>query len=138
VAVFGVAGVLVALLVVVPYVRRRRRAGAATPIVCTITDDEKPERLELLTRLRDGARTVERTTTGLVLRFPEDEGVEADVRRFTVDEKRCCAFWDFSVASEGEEIILRWDGPSDAAPLLDEIDAVLRSDAPIASVGGLL
>ena len=108
------------------------------PVACTIGDDEKTDRLALLTRLRSAATSIERTDTGLVLAFERDPAVEDDVRRFAVDEKRCCQFWGFAVVESDTSLALRWDGPPTAATLLDTIEAALRSDSPIESLGDLL
>ena len=60
------------------------------------------------------------------------------MRRFAVDEKRCCQFWGFAVIEGDDEIVLRWDGPASAGELLDRLDALLRSDDPVDSVQGFL
>ena len=70
---------------------------ADAPIACSLDPGDVPGRIALLERLRDSAAAVQRTPHGLVLRFPPDADVEADVRRFAVDEQRCCTFWAFAV-----------------------------------------
>ena len=108
------------------------------PIVCTIGDDEKADRVTLLERMRQTATTIERTETGLLLEFERNESTVADAHRFAVDEKRCCEFWGFAVVEGDDDLALRWDGPPAAAEVLDRLEAVLRSDAPIESISGLL
>jgi hypothetical protein len=109
------------------------------PIVCTIGDDEVEDRVAVIERLRAAATSVERTGTGLLLRFPGDHaGVAADVRRFVVDEQRCCRFWTFAVAEAAGELALHWDGPPAAGDLLDRLDALLRSDEPVELLRGAL
>ncbi len=108
------------------------------PIVCTIGDDEVEDRVAVIERLRAAATSVERTGTGLVLRFPRDAGVEADVRRFVVDEQRCCRFWTFAVVQGAGELVLHWGGPPAARELLDRLDALLRSDEPVELLRGAL
>ena len=109
------------------------------PIVCTIGDDEVEDRVAVIERLRAAATSVERTGTGLLLRFPgEHAGVAADVRRFVVDEQRCCRFWTFAVAEVAGELVLHWDGPPAAGELLDRLDALLRSDEPVELLRGAL
>ncbi len=100
-------------------------------VVCTIGEAEVPDRTAVLERLRVAATSVERTATGLVLRFAGEPGTAADVRRFTVDEQRCCAFWRFRLAEEGDELVLHWDGPPDAAELVDRLAGLLGSDDPM-------
>ena len=74
---------------------------ATAPVACTIDETDVAERLAQVERLRAAVTEVERTAAGLVLRFPVDPAVEADVRRFAEDEKRCCAFWGFAAALIG-------------------------------------
>lgn len=49
----------------------------------------------------------ERTAEGIRFRFRADDGVEAWVRDLAAREKACCAFFDFEVAAEGNQV--RWD-----------------------------
>jgi hypothetical protein len=111
---------------------------ASAPIVCTISDDEAAERVALLERLRQALDHVERTEHGLLLRFSDEPAIAADVRRFSVDEKRCCQFWGFEVSSKSEELTLRWDGPPGAADLLDQLHAYLVGEQPLTALTGLL
>jgi hypothetical protein len=111
---------------------------ATAPIVCTIGSEEIPERVELVDRLRERLRSIERTEHGLLLHFTPDADVESDLRRFTVDEKRCCQFWGFEVVATATELRLRWDGPPDAGELLDQLLAYFEGDTPLTAISGLL
>ena len=108
------------------------------PIACTITNAEIPERIELVERMRAAMTAIDRTPTGLLLHFPEDEAVRADLATFAVDEKRCCQFWGFDVSDEANGVALRWDGPPAVAELLDRLETYFATDAPISTVDGLL
>ncbi len=108
------------------------------PIVCTIGEDEVDDRVAVIERLRAAAGSVERTGTGLVLRFQPDAEVEADVRRFVVDEQRCCRFWTFAVVEAPGGLALHWDGPPAAGELLDRLGALLRADDPVELLRGVL
>ena len=110
------------------------------PIACSLAPGDVPGRIALLERLRDEAAAVERTPHGLLLRFAahSDASVEADVRRFAVDEQRCCTFWAFVVEADADGVVLRWDGPAAAADLLDHLHRFLLGEEPIGSLGGLL
>jgi len=110
----------------------------SAPIACTIGADEIPDRIAIVERMRASMTSLERTDTGLLLQFPREPAIEADVRRFAVDEKRCCQFWGFAVIDGDDEIVLRWDGPPSAGELLDRLDALLRSDDPVESIQGFL
>jgi hypothetical protein len=111
---------------------------ATAPVVCTIGGDEAADRLALLDRLRGRLTVIDRTEHGLLLHFPADRDVEADVRRFAADEARCCRFWGFAVATGGDDVTLRWDAPPAAREILAEIEAALRGGGPLADLGGLL
>lgn len=110
----------------------------AAPIMCTIGDDEKADRIAVMDRMRTAMTSLERTDTGLLLQFPRTASIDDDVRRFALDEKRCCQFWGFAVIDGDNEIVLRWDGPPTAGPLLDTLEAVLQSNEPIERIEGLL
>jgi len=73
---------------------------------------------------------LDRTEHGLLLRFPNEPAVEADVRRFAVDEKRCCPFWGFEIGTTPDQITLRWDGSPDVADFLDRLHAYFLGDEP--------
>jgi hypothetical protein len=108
------------------------------PITCTIGSDEIPERIELVERMRHNLEGIERTEHGLLLHFPSGADIERDLRRFAVDEKRCCQFWGFSVAVDADELTLRWDGPPDADDLIGRLVAYFEGDQPLTSISGLL
>lgn len=110
----------------------------AAPIECTIGDDERTARLELLERLRTAVKAVDRTDHGLLLRFPARDDVDADIRRFAADEQRCCRFWGFAIDATATDVTLRWDGPPATGELLDQLLGYFRSDQPITAVTGLL
>ena len=111
---------------------------ATAPIMCTIGSDEIPERIELVEQMREHLGFVERTEHGLLLHYAPDPQVEADLRRFAVDEKRCCAFWGFEVEATAADLTLRWDGPPNAGELLDQLLAYFEGDTPLTSISGLL
>lgn len=111
---------------------------ATAPIACTIGSDEVPDRIELVEQLRSYLVGLQRTEHGMLLTFPNRPEVAADVRRFAVDEKRCCEFWGFDVTERGSELVLRWDAPPDAQDLVDRLAAFFEGDEPASALGGLL
>jgi hypothetical protein len=111
---------------------------AAAPIQCTIDPGDISERIELLERLRNWLIGVERTAHGLLLHFPPEPVIEADARRFAVDEKQCCGFWGFDVSASEETLTMRWEGPPAADDILDRLLESLRGDDPISEIAGLL
>ncbi len=108
------------------------------PIACTISPDETAERFGLLDRLRASHHALERTDHGLLLRFPAEPDVEADVRQLVIDEKRCCAFFGFAVTTTETDLALRWDAPPDAATIIDQLADWFAGDAPVEALAGLL
>jgi hypothetical protein len=110
----------------------------SAPIVCTISEGDKAEHLARFERLRSGATEIERTGTGLLLHFPAGEAMEADVRRFAADEKRCCTFWGFAVVAGADEIVFRWDGPPSVDSYFELVERALRGDEPLDQIEGLL
>jgi hypothetical protein len=108
------------------------------PIACTISNAEIPERVELVERMRAAMTAIERTPTGLLLHFPGDPAVRADLATFAVDEKRCCQFWGFEVIDEPVGLALRWDGPPAVDDLLGRLHTFFTTDAPADFLDGLL
>jgi len=111
---------------------------ATVPITCTIGDEEIPERVALVERMRSELDRIERTDDGLLLHFPARPDVEADLRRFAVDEKRCCRFWGFAVEESGGSLTLHWDGPPESAALLDALHRWFGGEGSLADIAGLL
>lgn len=111
---------------------------ATAPITCTADEQELAARVEHIERLHTELERIERTDDGVLLHFPKRSGIEADVRRFTVDEKGCCQFWGFEVTTTAEAVVLRWDGPPEVSDFMDELVARLESDEPITAASGLL
>jgi hypothetical protein len=81
------------------------------PIACDLTNapDTPEERLAeyrwLFTHALVGR---ERTPDGGVrFRFRADDGVEDRIRELAAREKACCAFFDFAIAVDGNEV--QWD-----------------------------
>ena len=108
------------------------------PIACTIAPEEIPGRIATIERMRSRLQRLERTEHGLLLHFAADPELDADVREFAIDEKRCCRFWGFEVATEDDELTLRWDGPPSAGELLDRLETFFGGDGPLTLLDGLL
>ena len=103
---------------------------STAPILCTINPHEIPARIEVIERMRTNLVRLDRVEHGLVLHFPKRTDIEADLHRFTVDEKRCCEFWGFAVSNTDHELTLRWDAPPDARHLLAIIAKYLEVTSP--------
>ena len=107
-------------------------------VACTAGADELPLRIEQIGRLRGYLVGLERTGDGVLLHLPKRPEVEAEVASFAVAEKACCAFWGFAVSTEGDEVLLRWEGPPSVAGVFDELVAFFEGDAPLTALHGLL
>src|SRR5690242_19642724 len=87
--------------------------GVATmetvPIACDMTNAPDIPDARMLEYQRLFARAFagrERTADGDArFRFRADEGVEAWVRDLAAREKACCALFDFTVTTEGDEVL---------------------------------
>ena len=103
--------------------------------MCTIDSAEIPARRELIHRIRASALAVDPTSDGFVLKLPPER--DADVRALAIDEKRCCGFWGFDITHNAGMVALRWDGPPDVAPLVEQLAAYFRGEADLDSITGL-
>lgn len=110
---------------------------ATAPVACTIASTEIPARIELVARMRTNVSAVDRSEHGMVLHFADGAAVEADVRQFAIDEKRCCQFWGFEVLDD-DGLALRWEGPPSARALLDQLEAYFRGEGSIDALVQLL
>jgi hypothetical protein len=118
--------------------RRIPISDETAPIACTISTEEIPARVELIERLRANLDGLDRSEHGLLLRFPNRAEVAGDLRRFVVDEKRCCEFWGFEITTTDEALRLRWEAPPDGQGLIDRLLAFFRGDEPALDLAGLL
>jgi len=111
---------------------------ATAPVTCTATGDEISARIEQLERLRSNLVRIERTAHGMLLHFPNRADLEADLRCFAIDEKQCCQFWGFEVATSPEELVLRWDAPPTLDDHITRLMAFFAGDEPLTAGSGLL
>ena len=106
--------------------------------MCTLNYQDLDERVHLLNTMRTGLTDIERSPNGLILSFPPDAKITADVHRFAADEKRCCQFWGFAVTATPAQTTLRWDGPPHASDILDQVHRYLEGDDSVDAFAGLL
>jgi len=107
------------------------------PIACTITSSEVSDRILLVERMREAMTALDRTEDGMLLHFPAGPTLEAQIRQFAVDEKRCCQFWGFEVIAAPDTLTLRWDAPPSAQPLIERLEEFFLGDEPVTSIVGL-
>lgn len=87
------------------------------PIACTLQPAEQAERARAWHALV--ARTLlswRATEDGAVVRVRGD--AEAQLRELIAAESQCCAFLEFDLRRDGEELLLSVVGPDEARPLI--------------------
>jgi hypothetical protein len=117
---------------------KRIPIDVSAPIACTATQGDIATRIDQISVVRDRLRSIERTEAGLLLQFDPSPGLEAHLDQFADDEKNCCQFWGFTVATTEASLTLAWDGPPDAQDVLDELHRYFTSDEPLTPFSGLL
>ena len=111
---------------------------ASAPIACTASSEEIPTRIEQVERMRTNLDRLERTPHGLLLHFPNRPDIDVDLRKFTLDEKRCCSFWGFDIDTHADQLTLRWDGPPEVEDFFTQLVAFFEGDEPLIAISGLL
>jgi hypothetical protein len=114
--------------------------AASTPIVCdmtTATDTEEQRLAEYRRLFAQALVGKERTAEGIRFRFRVQRGVEAWVRDLAVREKACCAFYEYTVTMDGDEVLWDCAVPDDdmARAILDEFYALPAMLAESPDVG---
>ena len=107
---------------------------ATAPIACTASSEEIPIRIEQVERMRTHLDRLERTPHGLLLHFPNRPDVDAELRKFAVDEKRCCSFWGFAIDTDDDRLTLRWDGPPDVEDFFDQLVVFFEGNEPLTAI----
>lgn len=98
-------------------------AGEA-PIACTLSATDYRTRLtEIAALSREALRRVERRGLTLELRYAPEAA--ARVRRLVEQERRCCAFLDFVLHEDADEVRLLVTAPPAAADVVPDLLAEL-------------
>ena len=96
-------------------------ADLSTPIVCTLSMDQRPDRSTAWTDVLASAAERESTTTGIRLRFDADPQVVSTVADLAVREAECCAFFAFTITVDARGVLLAVDAPPAGRPVLDAL-----------------
>jgi len=89
------------------------------PIACTLTPDDMTARLAVIDALAaDGLLDRTPTETGLRLRLRDTPEIERRTRELVAAESQCCAFLDFELGRDGDDLVLDITGPDDARPVI--------------------
>jgi hypothetical protein len=99
------------------------------PIACTLSPSDYRTRLaEIAALSRDALRHVERRGLTLDLRYAPEAA--ARVRRLVDQEHRCCAFLQFELHEDADEVRLLVTAPAAAAGAVPELLAELTGRHP--------
>jgi hypothetical protein len=98
--------------------------GTEVPIACTLSATDYRTRLaEIAALSRDALRRVERRGLTLDLRYAPEAA--ARVRQLVEQERACCAFLQFDLHEEADEVRLLVTAPPAAADAVPELLAEL-------------
>jgi hypothetical protein len=90
------------------------------PIACTLTPDGLTARVALIDALAtDGLIDRTPTDAGLRVRLRDTPEIERRTRELIAAESTCCAFLDFNLDRDGDDLVLDIAGPGDARPVID-------------------
>ena len=92
------------------------------PIACALSADELTDRVAKLRVLGEHLEAVDAQGARAILRFAVDR---AEVDAFVEQEERCCAFFEFVVATEGDLVRLEIATPDGAEPFLRALVAAI-------------
>ena len=99
------------------------------PIACTLSPSDYRTRLaEIAALSRDALRHVERRGLTLDLRYAPEAA--ARVRRLVDHERRCCAFLQFELHEDANEVRLLVTAPPAAADAVPDLLAELTGQHP--------
>ncbi|MDP8910065.1 MAG: hypothetical protein M3N47_13340 [Chloroflexota bacterium] len=104
---------------------------ADQPIACTLTSDQKRDRMSLIGTLASDALVGHEPIDGGVrARFRNDPGIERRVRDLAAAEAQCCAFLRFDVDNDASAVLLDITGSPQAQPAIRAMFPLLVTDAP--------
>ncbi len=108
-----------------------QRTDRHAPIACTLGPGDHAQRLALMSALgADALVDARRDGAHAQLRFVADAGIRERLVAIASAEQECCAFLTMSVEDEPGRVKLTIDGPTGAAPVVEDlVDAFSRSEA---------
>ena len=100
------------------------------PIACSLDADELRVRLTEMSEVgRDALHDVRSTPGKAVLRFAADAETRERLEAIVDAEARCCAFLDFSLLEDADEIIVTISAPEGADLVLEDLVSAFGSEA---------
>jgi hypothetical protein len=100
-----------------------RASEPSPPIACTLSTEERPDRVNAWTDVLARATEQESTATGIRLRFDPDSQLVSTIADLAVREAECCAFFTFTITVDSGGAWLAVDAPTEARPVLDALFA---------------
>jgi hypothetical protein len=101
--------------------------SAGEPIACSLSGGEMAERQVELRQIFSG-RVAHRSREGNALRIELHDSPRTRERlaRVVELERACCPFLDIDLGRHEERLVLRIDGPPDAAAVIDGFEELTR------------
>jgi hypothetical protein len=98
-----------------------------TPIACSLSAAELPERLAEMSALgREALVDVQHSDRIATLRFAASAGIGDRLATIVAAESECCAFLAMQVSSTPDEVVLSITAPEGADRVLDELVSAFR------------
>jgi hypothetical protein len=95
------------------------------PVACSLSGSEAAARAgEFRADLDGRVLELDREGSGLRLKLRETPGLKERLERLVELERVCCPFLDLSLVCEAGHLILRIDGPPEAATVIDDFAAL--------------
>jgi hypothetical protein len=95
------------------------------PIACSLTPDQRSARRAALVELVEHALLDTQLTGRITLR--RDERSESALDEFVRAERECCPFFDLTVTTHSDTLVLDIGGPDGAEPMIATLVAAFRS-----------
>jgi hypothetical protein len=96
-------------------------SASDAPLACSLQGRDLADRQHWLADLQGRAREVEQSAAGVTLRFPDEAGLEAELRALAEAEEQCCEFLRVGVRRVGGLVELAVVGPATAQPVIEEM-----------------
>ena len=89
------------------------------PLACSLTSaDMRTRRSDARSLLLSNVLSTQPIDNGLQIEFIRSRDTQEQVERFIALERECCKFLEFSVDNSGANLIVRIQGPREAADVI--------------------
>jgi MerR family transcriptional regulator, copper efflux regulator len=102
---------------------RSDAANRSAPLACSLAPGDLAGRIDRIAALgRRSLEVAQRTDEGgAILTFKSDAGTRGELAEIVAAETRCCPFLELTVREGERAVVLEVAGPTDAAPVVDEL-----------------